>query len=73
MSKVQLRGCGIGQPCTMLQPLNGTQPMLGTVRISGRRSRVIDEETDAGPKVAKGINSRAGKIPELGPHPSTLS
>lgn len=47
--------------------------MLGTVRISGRWSRVIDEETDAGPKVAKGINSRAGNIPELGPHPSTLS
>lgn len=70
MSKVQLRGCGIGQPCTMLQPLDGAQPMLGTVRISGRRSRVID---DAEPTVAKGINSRAGKIPELGPHPSTLS
>lgn len=47
--------------------------MLRTVRISGRWSRVIDEETDARPKVAKGISSRAGKIPELGPYPSTLS
>lgn len=73
MSKVRPRG-GQSQPRKGSLPSEGAQTVLKTEEgIWVLTPHVTDEETEARPEAALGINSRAENVPELGPRPSTLS